>query len=340
MLKKMTALMVAVLLVLGCISGSVADEEVCFLQILGEETETVGVYEEIGEATPAAELKGGTLCALLDEKAVAGADWDQIIYLNEEKIAGIGWIAAEKAEKLTDEALESMMTDPDKANQLMDLIGAIAEMASMDPSAAAGTDATGNNAGSAGMADSFSALYEKGMEQLRAMTGNMDPDALQNMQARLDEALTGVVDDVKTVAGNVADKVQEKLPDLLEQASSLFGSVGGDVGTEAQKISQEAEKMLEGLKEALPGLKEKATGKLDEAKEAIGGLVSQSQPVMDQITEAASEAAQKVEQALKDANLSETVEQLQNSLKESAGGLGEGLSDLMTKIGNLFGNGN
>ena len=127
-MKKLISLMLAVLMITLCACGFAEETDVsaktAFVQI--KEGVTAQVFKKPGDKKAVDTLSGGQICGLLGEETTeTGVAWFQVFYLNSKKAGTPGYINAEDAEQLTEEQLKALMNDPEKLNEILDLVEAL-----------------------------------------------------------------------------------------------------------------------------------------------------------------------------------------------------------------------
>ena len=218
-MKKLICLMLAVMLAAaaGCLAESGDEnEKTAFLQI--KEGITAEVVRAAGDTEGIDTLKSGQFCGLIEETEHEGILWFHVFYLNSRQQGATGYIRAEEAEQLTSEKLKELMEDPDRANEILDLIDALNDYLNSGNagSSAAGKEPAadgGNGSGTEGKAGKsrMEQLYKEVMD---ALTQVFNTD----LSAEWEKAETAG----KEAARKAAEAGQDMLDAVKDGAIDLF----------------------------------------------------------------------------------------------------------------------
>lgn len=249
-MKKLISLMLAVLMVALCACGIAEGTDVsaktAFVQI--KEGVTAQVFKKPGDEKAVDTIPGGQICGLLDEEtSETGAAWFQVFYLNSKKNGTTGYINAEDAEQLTEEQLKALMNDPEKLNEILDLVEALD----------AYLGKKSGNAGNGGtdLVTELKSLYQKAAKELdKLLNTNVTPDL-----DKLEKQGKELADKAKKAAEDLKDDVTDALADLKgkdtnEQIDSLMDSINDAIEERTGKSDQKIEDALDKVSDALKDL--------------------------------------------------------------------------------------
>lgn len=209
-MKKIVCWLLAAVLSLGCVScfaeGTESAKSSGFLQI--KEGAEALVYENPGDASSVAQLAAGSLCGLLGESAEAGSLWYFVFYLNSEKKGVAGYIKAGDAISLDEAALKALLQDPDKVNEVLDLVDAMNEYLKTGASPAAG-----------GKADTRSGLAKLYDDAMALLSGIFNSDVAGEIQNAASTAANEAGDLLKKVKGIAESNLEVNVDDLVNSIS-------------------------------------------------------------------------------------------------------------------------
>ena len=293
-MKKWMAFLMAAVMMLGCFAGSFAEdgmtsEETMLLQILGEEP--VNLYANAGDAEASDTIEGGKICGLLEKETKDEAEWYQVVYLDKEGEGQVAWLPAEAAKRLTMEELAELMKDPDKANEILDLIEAINDLIEAKSKPVTQTENAANTAENDGN-NLLKSLYEGAM----GLLGDINA---KNLEAGLASA-TG---EAAKLGQNVLNAGKELAEDAAEKAGDLINTGK----TEAEKLIEEnlpkvekavADMTPEEVKDLLDSLKEKA-GELKEASaDGVPAVADKAKEILEELGDETGINAESVQKKL------------------------------------------
>ena len=249
-MKKLISLMLAVLMVALCACGIAEGTDVsaktAFVQI--KEVVTAQVFKKPGDEKAVDTIPGGQICGLLDEEtSETGAAWFQVFYLNSKKNGTTGYINAEDAEQLTEEQLKALMNDPEKLNEILDLVEALDAYLGKKSGNAGNGNATAEN--------QLTTLYKMAMDALQKLFSAGASPALDNLKKQGKE----LADKAKEAGKNLKDGVTDALSDMKgketgEAIDSLMDSINDAIEKRAGKSDQKIEDALDKVSDALKDL--------------------------------------------------------------------------------------
>ncbi len=249
-MKKLISLMLAVLMVALCACGIAEGTDVsaktAFVQI--KEGVTAQVFKKPGDEKAVDTIPGGQICGLLDEEtSETGAAWFQVFYLNSKKNGTTGYINAEDAEQLTEEQLKALMNDPEKLNEILDLVEALDAYLGKKSGNAGNGNATAEN--------QLTTLYKMAMDALQKLFSAGASPALDNLKKQGKE----LADKAKEAGKNLKDGVTDALSDMKgketgEAIDSLMDSINDAIEKRAGKSDQKIEDALDKVSDALKDL--------------------------------------------------------------------------------------
>ena len=226
-MKKWICWMLAAVVALSCAAcfaeGTEAAKDTGFLQI--KEGVTALIYANPGDEAAVDQLASGRLCGLLEETSEAGALWYFVFYLNSEKQGAVGYMKADDAVRLDEAALKALMENPDKMNEVLDLIDA------MNAYLKSGEGTTGSGKTTGGL----SKLYDEAMSALSGLFS-------AELSAELEKTAASAKDEanelVKTLGKASEADLDKKLDELMDTISASETSVNEALGTNAaEKIN-------------------------------------------------------------------------------------------------------
>ena len=248
-MKKMICMILAIVLAAGCVGslaeGASSSEDSKFLQI--KEGVTAPVFADPKDETPVDQLEGGTLCCAVGDPFTSdNKEFLLIFYLNNQKKGALGYIDPKDAQALTEQELAELMEDPDKLNEVLDLVDALNSYLKTDNDNTA-EPSSGNGKNAAPVTPSaLSQLYD---EAINALSGLLSSD----------------------ITGDLVDAAKNATKDALEVGSEKFGEAKKTVEENWPAVEKKAGEILDTVKdkvdEILPGAEEKATDFLDGVKE-------------------------------------------------------------------------
>ena len=274
-MKKLICLILGILMAVGCFGALAESGETAFLQI--KEDVTANVYENPGDAAPADTLESETICGLLEETAgEAGEVWYRIFYLSSEKKGKVGYIRAEDAEKLSEEELTALLTDPDKLNQVLDLIDAVNDYLKTQETgniAQTDTETKTNTTGKETEQKTTKQFYTTAMEKLQQVfsaLGSVDlsgtVDASKEMADKVKEAGTDLADGIKGQVKIAKMNVKDQLDDAKDRIENI--DLQETLNNAKDKVKDiDLKEKLEGVKEKLESIDLKE--KLEDVKDQL-----------------------------------------------------------------------
>lgn len=260
-MKKLISLMLAVLMVALCACGFAEGTDVsaktAFVQI--KEGVTAQVFKKPGDEKAVDTIPGGQICGLLDEEtSETGAAWFQVFYLNSKKNGTTGYINAEDAEQLTEEQLKALMNDPEKLNEILDLVEALDAYLGKKSGNAGNGNATAEN--------ELTTLYKMAMDALQKLFSAGASPALDDLKKqgkeladKAKEAGKDLIDNAKKAGKDLKDGVTDALSSLDgketgEAIDSLMDSINDAIEKRAGKSDQKIEDALDKVSDALKDL--------------------------------------------------------------------------------------
>ena len=333
-MKKLISLILAILMAMGCISciaeKAAASEDTAFLQI--REGVTARVYGKPGDQQAVDSLQSGQFCGLIEETAEGGISWYYVFYLNSRKEGTTGYINADDAKRLKEEELLALMEDPDKINEILDLLDALNEfLKTKDTATDVGTVSTKQDgtAKKSGIAD----LYDRAMKALKQV---LDMDVSSEL-GKLTEAgkelaekaigagkdlLEAAADGTKNLIDKAGSAIKDELDEKLPEAKEKLGELAEGV-TDA----------VESLKETSPGeILEKLQDKVEDATELLQDNFNRDKldDLLDKVSDGFESLKENAGDKLKDAQ-----EKMQGLLDSANQVMGEGTGNAIDGLNNL-----
>ena len=294
-MKKWVAFLMAAVMMLGCFAGSFAEEtdpseETMLLQILGEEP--VNLYADAGDTEASDTIDGGRICGMLEKTAKDETEWYQIVFLDKDGEGQTAFLPAESAKRLTMEELAELMKDPEKANEILDLIDAVNKMIEEKTKAENNTAASGGN--------SFLAeLYEQAMGLLGQVKAASFETELGNAAGEAGKIAGQVLETGK----EMADEVSKEGGELINQGMNEIEKNLPDVKEKVSEMNpDEVSELLDSLKEKYDEL-EKASGDgipetMEKVKELLDELGGGTGVDSDSVNEKLNELINGAQEAL------------------------------------------
>lgn len=318
-MKKGIAMMLAAVMLLFCAAG-LAEEtgvsaETVFLRI--RENVTAQVYADPQGGQAAAALESGRFCVLIDETSDI---WLHVLYLNDQKKGETGYIHADDAEPVNQEELEALMEDPEKINEILDLIDALLEYGTAEaapaPAAEKETDANAAPAESG-----FEKLYQNAVTSLRQVFGT---------------DLQGTLDTAGKAAGEAAEAGRKVLESAAKDAGEMLGKAGNTVreglssAADAAKglLGMAGETVRKEIDEKLPGAKEKLEEIRDQAADAAGTLAGKASEAADAISGTVSDAVK----AIRDGSAKEQLDDLMKNVQDAVSAVKEQAGEALNSV--------
>ena len=318
-MKKGIAMMLAAVMLLFCAAG-LAEEtgvsaETVFLRI--RENVTAQVYADPQGGQAAAALESGRFCVLIDETSDI---WLHVLYLNDQKKGETGYIYADDAEPVNQEELEALMEDPEKINEILDLIDALLEYGSAEAAPApAAEKETDTNAAPA--ESGFEKLYQNAVTSLRQVFGT---------------DLQGTLDTAGKAAGEAAEAGRKVLESAAKDAGEMLGKAGNTVreglssAADAAKgvLGMAGETVRKEINEKLPGAKEKLEEIRDQAADAAGTLAGKASEAADAISGTVSDAVK----AIRDGSAKEQLDDLMKNVQDAVSAVKEQAGEALNSV--------
>ena len=318
-MKKGIAMMLAAVMLLFCAAG-LAEEtgvsaETVFLRI--RENVTAQVYADPQGGQAAAALESGRFCVLIDETSDI---WLHVLYLNDQKKGETGYIHADDAEPVNQEELEALMEDPEKINEILDLIDALLAYGTAEaapaPAAEKETDANAAPAESG-----FEKLYQNAVTSLRQVFGT---------------DLQGTLDTAGKAAGEAAEAGRKGLESAAKDAGEMLGKAGNTVreglssAADAAKgvLGMAGETVRKEINEKLPGAKEKLEEIRDQAADAAGTLAGKASEAADAISGTVSDAVK----AIRDGSAKEQLDDLMKNVQDAVSAVKEQAGEALNSV--------
>ena len=274
-MKKLICLIMGMLIFATCFSGLADSAEVPFAQI--RENTVANVYAKPGDETPVDTLEGGRIFGLLGETEEAGAVWFHIFYLDSQKQGRDGYIEAEKAEKLSQDALTALMADPDKFNEILDLIDAVNASLSLSDESA---DETADQKTGSQKKNNLKDFYEQAMDAVKEVSGAIGSADLN--------AVTDAVEEIGEKAVAAGEDLFNQLPESAQEALKNLekidpDSIMKDMQTKLDALNDKLEKS--GISDDLDGLKTKVEDILKDEGFDVEGTIKDLQDKVTKIKE-------------------------------------------------------
>ena len=318
-MKKGIAMMLAAVMLLFCAAG-LAEEtgvsaETVFLRI--RENVTAQVYADPQGGQAAAALESGRFCVLIDETSDI---WLHVLYLNDQKKGETGYIHADDAEPVNQEELEALMEDPEKINEILDLIDALLEYGTAEAAPApAAEKETDTNAVPA--ESGFEKLYQNAVTSLRQVFGT---------------DLQGTLDTAGKAAGEAAEAGRKVLESAAKDAGEMLGKAGNTVreglssAADAAKglLGMAGETVRKEINEKLPGAKEKLEEIRDQAADAAGTLAGKASEAADAISGTVSDAVK----AIRDGSAKEQLDDLMKNVQDAVSAVKEQAGEALNSV--------
>ena len=322
-MKKGIAMMLAAVMLLFCAAG-LAEEtgvsaETVFLRI--RENVTAQVYADPQGGQAAAALESGRFCVLIDETSDI---WLHVLYLNDQKKGETGYIHADDAEPVNQEELEALMEDPEKINEILDLIDALLEYGSAEaapaPAAEKETDANAAPAESG-----FEKLYQNAVTSLRQVFGT---------------DLQGTLDTAGKAAGEAAEAGRKVLESAAKDAGEMLGKAGNTVREGLSSAADTAKGLLDmagetvrkEINEKLPGAKEKLEEIRDQAADAAGTLAGTLAGKASEAADAISGTVSDAVKAIRDGSAKEQLDDLMKNVQDAVSAVKEQAGEALNSV--------
>ena len=318
-MKKGIAMMLAAVMLLFCAAGleeeTGVSAETVFLRI--RENVTAQVYADPQGGQAAAAMESGRFCVLIDETSDI---WLHVLYLNDQKKGETGYIHADDAEPVNQEELEALMEDPEKINEILDLIDALLAYGTAEaapaPAAEKETDANAAPAESG-----FEKLYQNAVTSLRQVFGT---------------DLQGTLDTAGKAAGEAAEAGRKVLESAAKDAGEMLGKAGNTVreglssAADAAKglLGMAGETVRKEIDEKLPGAKEKLEEIRDQAADAAGTLAGKASEAADAISGTVSDAVK----AIRDGSAKEQLDDLMKNVQDAVSAVKEQAGEALNSV--------
>lgn len=318
-MKKGIAMMLAAVMLLFCAAG-LAEEtgvsaETVFLRI--RENVTAQVYADPQGGQAAAALESGRFCVLIDETSDI---WLHVLYLNDQKKGETGYIHADDAEPVNQEELEALMEDPEKINEILDLIDALLEYGTAEAAPAPAAEKE-TDANAAPAERGFEKLYQNAVTSLRQVFGTDLQGTLDTAGKAAGEAakagrkvLESAAKDAGEMLGKAGNTVREGLSSAADTAKGLLGMAGETVRKE--------------INEKLPGAKEKLEEIRDQAADAAGTLAGKASEAADAISGTVSDAVK----AIRDGSAKEQLDDLMKNVQDAVSAVKEQAGEALNSV--------
>ncbi len=248
-MKKLISLMLAVLMITLCACGFAEETDVsaktAFVQI--KEGVTAQVFKKPGDKKAVDTLSGGQICELLGEETTeTGVAWFQVFYLNSKKAGTPGYINAEDAEQLTEEQLKALMNDPEKLNEILDLVEAL--------DVYLGKKSGNGETGGTDLVTELKSLYKQAANELEKLLNTSvtpDLDKLEKQGKELADKAKAAAEDLKddvidTLAAMDGKETGEQIDILMD---SISDAIEKRAGVTDEKINEALDKVSSVLKE-------------------------------------------------------------------------------------------
>jgi hypothetical protein len=331
-MKKLICLILGMMIAASCLSGLAESGETCvFVQI--RENVMAKVYAKPGAAESVDTLQGGRICGLLEETDEAGEAWFCIFYLDSDSKGLTGYIIAAVAVKLSDDELTVMLANPDKFNEIMDLVDAITDyLGTTEQEETARTDTEAESGGSPAAKKSLKQFYEEAMDKLKQAFNNIGSvdlsgaaDTVQEFGDKMKETGKDLLDQAKETAESVKDSLEEKADEVKKKLEDTgLGAKMEDVKNQLKDIDLDArlEEVKEKVKDIDPG------AKLEELKEKLKN---------SELDEKIKDLKEKFDDSDTGKQFNELKTKTGDALQDQVSGLMEKLdgSDLMDRIQEL-----
>ena len=230
-----------------------------------------------GDETPVDTLEGGRIFGLLGETEEAGAVWFHIFYLDSQKQGRDGYIEAEKAEKLSQDALTALMADPDKFNEILDLIDAVNASLSLSDESA---DETADQKTGSQKKNNLKDFYEQAMDAVKEVSGAIGSADLNAVTDAVEEIGEKAVAAGEDLLGQLPESAQEALKNLEKIDPD---SIMKDMQTKLDALNDKLEKS--GISDDLDGLKTKVEDILKDEGFDVEGTIKDLQDKVTKIKE-------------------------------------------------------
>lgn len=328
-MKKLICLILGILIVAGCLSGLAESAETSFVQI--RENASAKVYEKPGTAEITDTLEGGRICGLLEETNETGNAWFFVFYLDSAKKGRTGYISAEDAVRLSQDELTALLADPEKFNEILDLIDAVNDYLKTSEPDDSSPDNSSSQTGEKGLQQ----FYKEAMEKLQKAFGEMDS---------ID--LSGAADAAKAIGKKAKDAGEDLLGLAKDTAESLKDDLEGKADDAKKKLQdidlaaklEEVKKKVEEInpEASLKELKEKLENSdLNEKIKDLKKKIDESG-----VDQALTDLKTKTEDVLQDQAATLMVKLVDSGMMDNILGLQTAVSDLKSagaEVGEKFG---
>lgn len=314
-MKKLMCMILAAILVMTGTAALAADadpnQKTALMIIRGEEGgDPVPVYEDKEGKTQAALLKPGQFLGLIREYAQDGKTWYQVIYMDEEKTGVLGYLNEDAAEVLTLGKLNELIQDPEKANELMDLLEAVNVYLK---SLTAGETAAGGGSTESGSAGSGESEKAKDIEWfLQLALGALKEIANMNLGGKI---------------GEIGEKGKEALGNLSEAMKDVLQTVRKGLGNAVEKVG---DKIKEAEDKIVPPVKEAGSAVIDAVKKAVEGGKDLAGDVKDKAKEVIDEAGDKVKEIIDE--VKDKTNEMFPTMSDDIKGLVDGALDAIGQV--------
>ena len=327
--KKLICMILAIVLAAGCVGslaeGASSSEDSKFLQI--KEGVTAPVFADPKDETPVDQLEGGTLCcAVGDPFTSANKEFLLIFYLNSQKKGTLGYIAAEDAQVLTEQELAKLMENPEKLNEVLDLVDALDEYFKDNNETAAAATSGSNGSAVSSNRSLLGDLYDQAMNSLAGIfssdVANDLADAAQTVAKDAAEVVSEKFAEAKKAVEGKLKEAQGTLEELGKTAGEKFDEAKKAVEENWPAVEKKAGEILDAAKdkveEILPGAEKKVTDVLDGVKEKYDAFKEDPDAFLEDLKTDVTEGLEKLDVSSGNAagSLLDTVAGLSNELED------------------------
>jgi ElaB/YqjD/DUF883 family membrane-anchored ribosome-binding protein len=269
-------------------------------------------------------LAGGSFCGLIEETAKDGIAWYHVFYLDSARKGATGYIKAEDAELLSDDDLRALMTDMEKANEIMDLFDALdAYLNDGETKLTEATNAIPSAIGKPTVRKTLGKIYDYGMALLdRILNSDIPAKVGQALENGIEKA-GEVLEAGKTTAGKLLEAGKAASETVTEGAKKLVEDGKKAAGELLEAGKKTAETVTEGAKKLLEDAGDKLNELLPKAEEKLSQLADKASETYEYLTN--GEGKEKID------NLKDQVKNTVDSLTEEAGEKFKSLQDNVQK---------
>lgn len=343
-MKKLICLILGIMIAAGCLSGLAESTDSSFVQI--RENVRAKVYAKPGAAEAVDTLQGGRICGLLEETNEAGGAWLFVFYLDGAKKGRTGYISAEYAVRLSQDDLTALLEDPEKFNEILDLIDAVNEYLKTsepgDYSLNNSTSQANNRTEEKGLQQFYKDAMEK-LQKVFSKMGSIDLSAAADAAGEIGDKVKAAGEDLLDLAKDTAESVKDDLEEKADEAREKLQDV--DLSAKLEEVKEKVkdidpEASLEKLKDQLEN--SELNEKIKDLKEKIDD--SSVGQLLDDLKTKTEDAVQdqvdSLMDTLNDSGLMDKIQDLQtvvNDLKNAGAGVGEKLNAVKDELIALFG---